>query len=230
MEILHKSLTSTTVTTYKVNDSINMIETVEVEDGKTQTSRRLSASEKMPQDMYGTPILVKSKEFRKFLETKDPFQQSVPTDCYAVVTKKSLNDPNNEIMWFYYSGDILFDSKLKPVPLIMHLEYIGSVVSNRYVEDEKLEEFRQTFIGRPDVISVSEIQPVPYYNRDENCNRYFDLVIRPSAEDTAKAFAMVDTKNKYWSCRMRELLKGTKPHKFDILGVLPFLKRQSDCD
>lgn len=225
---------STEIITYKINETVNVLSTI-INMSGVITSR--ACSFETPTDgmrkIYGYPKLMKSAEFREWLKTSCPFEESdkIKIAEYSKlempVTLESVVDPENEIFWFNFGGHILFDSLFNPVPTVRRIGYIGSPTTNGYMTDENLEKCRQYFLTRKDILKVSDkIQSIPYYNADHNTTKYIDFTIRPSEEDYKKIFSFVDITKENYSVKVREFI-GTpyKLDKFDILNIKQFITK-----
>jgi hypothetical protein len=90
------------------------------------------------------------------------------------------------------------------------------------MSDGNLKKFHAFCAKRPEVVTISDIKPVPSYNNDGD-QVFFEMRILPTEKDYLRAFSFVNVKDKYWSCRLREIIKGQRRKDFDYLGVSEFL-------
>jgi hypothetical protein len=177
---------------------------------------------KLFKEKFGTPILVKSNFF-DIIKTKNPFSGTYKSFDDFEISNPKLDDVNKyQMVLFYFDGHEIFDVDFNIIPLIKTFDYCGSYyINNKYL---KLKEFGTYLKTRKDIISVSNIEDIPYYNCDDDIDKTITFSILPEKDEYTKMYNMVKD-NACWSCRLKDLLCGNSHDTYDFLGITPFLKK-----
>ena len=147
--------------------------------------------------------------------------------CKNVVTHLPEGDINPDNIFFtYWPGNIIFDINGEVVPYRYNFNYIGTPCHNKTLD---LKEAITILKNHPDVISVSKIKDIPYYNRDPGCNKCIEVSILPSKETYNKFYQEVKSE-KYWSVSLRQKLHdGYCPDEHNnYLGLLSCVKKERE--
>jgi hypothetical protein len=178
------------------------------------------------------PTFVKDSFF-EYIKTNNPFW----TYEYHEMSDEEILEGNiseKNLVWFYNSGHMLFDSNAVPYTLPRRFDYIGSPFINKHCN---LPELLKYLKGHPWVLNKDElkIEDIPYYNCHDGCDKCIsDIIIRPDQETYAKIYELVKT-DKFFSCRVPEhissylYLFNSEKHN-DWLGIAPFLKKNAKDD
>ena len=178
------------------------------------------------------PVFVKDSFF-DYIKTNNPFH----THEYHQMSDEEILEGNiseKNLVWFYSSGHMLFDSNAIPYTLPDTFDYIGSPFSNEYCN---LPELLKYLKGHPWVLNKEElkIENIPYYNSKEGRDKCIsDIIIRPDQETYEKIYEVVKT-DKYFSCRVPEEISSylylfNQEKNNDWLGIAPFLKKKAKDD
>jgi hypothetical protein len=175
------------------------------------------------------PTFVKDSFFER-IKTNNPFWDC---ECHEMSDGEILegNISEKNLIWFYSSGHIIFDSNAVPYTLPRGFDYIGSPFSNKHCN---LPELLKYLKGHPWVLNKEdlEIEDIPYYNCEYDYDQCISrVIIRPDQETYAKIYELVKA-DKYFSSRISEHISSYL-HVFypethnDWLGIAPFLENQS---
>ena len=178
------------------------------------------------------PTFVKDSFF-EYIKTNNPFH----TYEYHEMSDEEIlkgNISEKNLVWFYSSGHMLFDSNAIPYTLPVRFDYIGSPFNNEYCN---LPELLKYLKNHPWVLNQDEleIEDIPYYNRhDGREQRISDIIIRPDQETYVKIYELVKT-DKYFSCRVPDHISSylylfNQEKNNDWLGIAPFLKKKAKED
>lgn len=90
----------------------------------------------------------------------------------------SLEDIDlNKIYYCDYSNQIIYDVNWKRIHYPHKIDYISSRITN---ENFNLVELREYLKNHPNILEVSDILKIPYYNATDSCNKYLEITILPN--------------------------------------------------
>jgi hypothetical protein len=175
------------------------------------------------------PTFVKDSFFER-IKTNNPFWDC---ECHEMSDEEILegNISEKNLIWFYSSGHMIFNSNAVPYTLPYRFDYNGSPFSNEHCILPELLEYLK---GHPWVLNKEDlkIENIPYYNCHDGCDKCIsDIIIRPDQETYAKIYEFVKA-DKSFSCRIPEHISSylhvLYPEKHnDWLGIAPFLENKS---
>lgn len=180
-----------------------------------------------------TPVFVKDSFFES-IKTCNPFYnkdgafrnfESIEIKNSDIIT---TNVSFQNLIWMYFSGNMLFNSNEKPITIPHYFDYIGTPFTNEYCN---LNELLSYLKSHPWVVNKEElvIKNIPYYNACENSSECIsDVLIRPDQQTYEKIYDSCKG-HQYFSCRMKDNICGmsyifNRESKKDWLGIAPFLK------
>lgn len=169
-------------------------------------------------------------EFFKYIETNHAFSDYKKLSDLAISFATETVEKDWQIIWSCGSSHTLLDDNLDPLPYARPYDYCGTPFSNKYVElnDEFLNFLRQ----HPWVVNNKDIRilDIPYYNAEEDRDKYVQVVIRPDQETYKEMFKSYETvKGRgHVSCQVDDAICGYtcmfNPEEKDWFGIRPFLK------
>lgn len=165
--------------------------------------------------LYGYSLSPVYKLDIKNLKNYNPFTSNnwemgidIPDDPELI----SLDD----IIYCQSASHSFFNLDKTPIPMVYDARYFNNgYFNNKYY---KLKELREYLQSHPNVIEVSEILDIPYYNAECNCNKYLNVKIYPEVE------WLID---KYTNKRCLSYISGEPWDKNspDYLGTKKFIKK-----
>ena len=81
---------------------------------------------------------------------------------------------------------------------------------------------RDYLLTKSNIVSVSEILEIPYYNVSRGCNKYIKVLVLPDSETIQKGL-----ENK-WSREETVFGRAYDVNFFDYLGIKQFVKEKTD--
>jgi hypothetical protein len=183
-----------------------------------------------------------NESFFEYIKTNNPFH----TYEYHQMSDEEILEGNiseKNLVWFYDSGHMLFDSNAIPYTLPHRFDYIGTPFNNEYCN---LPELLKYLKNHPWVLNKEElkIENIPYYNSQEGRDKCIsDINIRPDQETYAKIYELVKIRelfgkrinDEFFSCRVPEQISSylylfNQEKHNDWLGIAPFLKKKAKDD
>lgn len=96
---------------------------------------------------------------------------------------ESLPNPEDidlsKIIYLQGSRHAFYDLNKKPIPVIYHGDYIGANLDNKTYH---LKALREYLLTHPNIVSVSEIMDIPYYNAEKKRTKYIEVFGIPTSE------------------------------------------------
>jgi hypothetical protein len=228
--------TETNIFNYKIPNVDENIATIEVistknsNSGETKSVVTINKTTTNKVLKECTPAFVK-RSFFELIKTKSPFDyRSLTLEDYLFSDDSILSEDISEknLIWFYFSGDMLFKTNGIPIATPIYYDYIGTPFSNEYCYLKPLLNYLKE---HPWVVNKEdlEIENIPYYNSEKNRDRCIrDICICPD-QDTYDRVYQQYSGDKYFSRRIREAISSqlfmyNSEKHHDWLGIAPFLK------
>ena len=153
----------------------------------------------------------KSDYFSLYAIHKDKMESFVTgkEESYDVIEKvekiKNIDDYEFIFYNFYNGSKLSLDQK--PFPVAVYISYINGHLDNGHYD---LKSFIKELKDNPAVLNRDslEIEPIPYYNADEEVNETLKIVFLPTA-DEYKKYMGLDYWNRY-TFYIDECLNGKK--------------------
>lgn len=158
------------------------------------------------------------------------FESSRKKCHYVELVQKEIffdldeNIEPQRIVFCHNAGHVLFDYRGNPIPTLYRFDYIGTPFHNEALHLHKA-------IGilkkHKDVVSVSEIEDLPYYSGDDYKTKFIHVDILPNKDLFRRIYKKFfkEDKTDYgaWSVRMKEYFHdGYRPSKkANYLGLWP---------
>jgi len=151
-------------------------------------------------------------------------------NSYEFRKNKNLPEPEdidlNKITYLQFSTHMFYNFDKRPLSVVVHGDYIEACLDNERYDLDKL---REHLLKRDDVISVSEVLDIPYYNCDDEDGRtkHIEVKVYPGSDVIDKFIEVSDDKT---FVPMRELTFG-KPWEdngYDYLDIKKFLKPKNN--
>lgn len=121
------------------------------------------------------------------------------------------------IIYCQGSSHMFFDLNKKPIPVVHQGNYIGANLDNGHYDLVKLREY---LLKKKNVISVSEILNIPYYNAERGKNKYIQVLVLPDSDTIQKG---LDNK---WNREETIFGRSYDKNFFDYLGMKKFAKEE----
>ncbi len=220
-----KTVVTTVLNLYELASDCPVKAEQSVINGKDQTPTLVG---KGPQG--SRPVIV-TPEFWNYIKAKNPFHEmdrKVIGSLFAPEEDMTLDSieqafENGNILFSDYSNHMMFALNGDPISLTYHFDYIGTILSNQYLDLDKAVEYLAKHpwtINKNDI----EVQDIPYYNRDveDGKTKFIDLYVRLD-DKTYKKLYKDSLSEKYPSCAMKDALGGNFWAKQDLLGLHSFL-------
>lgn len=218
-----RSNTTTTVTTtneYTLHKNVSLFEVIS--NGET-VSRELIFTkneefQKKKPGYYLTPIYDPDLERLKVTNPFWAYDRELDSKWFE--GSKLPSDPKNidvsKIIFACGYNHSYWTINLQPIPTVIRGDYIdASIRSGRY-DLKKLHEYLSK---HPQVISITDIEFIPYYNNEYGDEQYFEVVVLPTVEQMKKLESSSLRKNDIFY----------KPwKKWDALGMKPFYVESKD--
>jgi hypothetical protein len=233
--------TTTTASDYIIPGVVKSLAYLQVTNSTVQPSGRTSTVVEVINVVKDKNLKVLKKcqpkfvneSFFEYIKTNNPFH----TYEYHQMSDEEILEGNiseKNLVWFYDSGHMLFDSNAIPYTLPHRFDYIGTPFNNEYCN---LPELLKYLKNHPWVLNKEElkIENIPYYNSQEGRDKCIrDLILRPDQETYAKIYELVKT-DKFFSCRVPEQISSylylfNQEKHNDWLGIAPFLKKKAKDD
>jgi len=183
-----KKTTKTTiikVDTYKLTQDINYI--IEYVDGVESyrilkyVGKKLNGYPLSP--VYGVDLSI--------LQKTNPFWD---TNCWVEeILPKPEDIDISKIIYCQTATHLFYDLNKEPIASVFKGDYIEAKLNNKYYDLEKL---RKHLLKKPNVVSVSEILNIPYYNSDGGCTKYIEVLVFADSEILKKGSYDHSQKNK----------------------------------
>lgn len=133
----------------------------------------------------------------------------------------------NLLIFAYTDGHMIFDVKGKIIPYARYYDYIGTVFDNKRADLPKMIDHLKKHswtINKEEL----KIHDIPYYNQDEGRTQYIAPKLLPDQKTYQKLYEKVK-EDKFWSCRLEDLIKGTNIEEgIDPMKLKKFLKPRKD--
>lgn len=117
-----------------------------------------------------------------YLSKTNPFWFKTDEDS-TWMKGESLPNPEDidlsKIIYLQSSRHIFYDLNKKPIPVVYQGDYIGANLDNKSYH---LKALREYLLTHPNIISVSEIMDIPYYNSSKKRTKYIEVFGIPSSE------------------------------------------------
>ena len=223
-----KTVVTTVSNLYELASDCPVKAEQKVVNGKDQTPTLVG---KGPQG--SRPVIV-TPEFWNYIKAKNPFHEmdsKITASIFAYreekdgltldIIEQAFEDGN--ILFSDYSNHMMFALNGDPISLTYHFDYIGTILSNQYLDLDKAVEYLSKHPWTTNKNDI-EVQDIPYYNRDEEDGktRFIDLYVR--LDDKAYKKLYEDClSEKYPSVAMKDALNGSFWSKQDLLGLHSFL-------
>lgn len=235
MKILTSSsqVFSTEIVTTKTDLGVDIVETLVDNNSKSLVLH-------YPKNPEYRPVILDPKAFKN-LKDYDNFgefiEKSSISPKWKKKTKKEIRSgkeftpelENSNIYFSYYSGYILFDSKLNPVSLPYIFSYIGSLREKKR-NDPLYKKLITLLKAHPFTLQLDDEQ-IPYYNADFSGQHgiarakvllddatYLKLYKHCRKKNNTSRFRSPSTED-YWSCRMTDYMKLNECYTdFNIYG------------
>ena len=141
---------------------------------------------------YGQPIIVKPS-FSSYIKRENPFtsaesrREEYEFKKYCIEPSLSaIQNPKNKIYIMYWDGHVLFDEDLRPEPVPIYYDYIGTPLTDGILTN--LPAARAILKIHPNVLHVSEILDIPYYNADADRRHFLEITVLPTKEQICKIY------------------------------------------
>ncbi len=218
--------------TYSLNEFIYIKEKIEID---SFSKREKINIELVPQDekhkKYGFPYicnvskLTESLKYQEFEKIYPLLKNSFPSISNL---EKYLNNSDYAIYWVDGSNNLIFNNEFELEPRRYRFDYIGTVFNSRECKD--LKKFKEYLLSRKDIVEISDIMKIPYYNNNTGSDTYFTVTIYPEKEKYNKIYRhFIDKKEKYPCSRTKDVLCGIHRNFIDYLNFEPF-KREIEDD
>lgn len=159
------------------------------------------------------------------LKTKNPYH----ADSDMIYELKKLPDPEdidlNKITYQQGCTHMFYDVNKRPLSVVVRGDYMDACLNNRYY---RLSDLRDHLLKRSDVVSVSEILDIPYYNAEEDYNQYLDVVVYPSEEAIDK---LIEIYARWPRIQLKDVVFGHLGEwvdGYDYLDIKQFSKEPND--
>lgn len=177
--------TITTVDTYKLTPDINYV--IEYVDGVENYRVLKYVGEKL----NGYPLSPVYGADLSILQKTNPFWG---TNCWVEDILPNPEDIDmSKIIYCQTATHLFYDINKEPIPSVFKGDYIDAKLNNKYYDLVKL---REHLLKKPNVVSVSEILNIPYYNCDDDCTKYIDVLVLADREILKKGSSNHSQKNK----------------------------------
>lgn len=219
-------------------DVATVVETIRTRQGPQGSTTKTTKIQKGPKTKNSvlkecTPVFVKESFFES-IKTTNPFtpMSGAFSDFKShEITSSDIiqtNVSSQNLIWMYFSGNMLFDSNVRPITIPHYFDYIGTPFSEEY---SILKELLIYLKSHPWVVNKDELklEDIPYYNRREDNSRCIsDIWIRPDQKSYEEIYETCKN-DKFFSCNMKDEICGisfcfNKHDKKDWLGIAAFLK------
>ena len=127
------------------------------------------------------------------------------------------------IVRFDNASHMIFDVHDNALPVGIHYEYIQGSINDKYYDLHKL---RKYLSERGDIMELSEISPIPYYNKGDGKNFHFSFIWKPNYADYNRMWQYCKQHKK----RHSSVLIRSAVEDLDLLGMNQFKKNpQEKC-
>ena len=125
----------------------------------------------------------------------------------------------NMVLCPYYSGHMVFRlSDLRPIPTVLHFDYIGGVENEHYYIDKALKHLEK----HPFVLDVKK-EEIPYYNRARNRTEGLVMRVLLSQKVSDKVWESVKD-GSFPTCAYKDSVCCHYKKGLDPLGIKKFVK------
>lgn len=201
MKITRKKSTTETIT-YHLGKKITLVENIK--DGKLESRKlKYSGGKHLGYDLhplYGADWNI-LKKTNPCWSGNDWFVSQLPEDPKDIDV--------NKILFCQILSHSFFDIDLNPVPVVIQGEYIESRIRSRYYD---LKGLHKHFSNHPQVVSIGEIEKIPYYNNDSGVEKCFECLVLPTVEQL-KIIGIDQHAIFYQPWQKHEDFLGMKPYR-----------------
>ena len=176
---------------------------------------------KGPHEIYATYLNPKYT----YNDIEGKHYHDLPEDMFSHEFKSIADFDESRIYYSDWSNYVIFDNNQELIPLIIKGSYIGHVFNNERMDLEKALPYIKSsplFINTDDL----EIEDIPYYNAEPNCNRYLsvDIVLDKKTYNDLYQKSLIP--KRHWILNLKDSIlrydQITKEN--DVLGLHQFLK------
>jgi hypothetical protein len=200
MKITRKKSFTETIT-YHLGRKINLVETF-VDDKLKDRRLQYAGKKHLGYELYphyGVDWEV-LKITNPYWKSHDSFENKLPENPKDIDVDK--------ILFCQSASHSFFDIDLEPVPVVIAGNYIeAGIRSTRY----DLEGLHKHLSNHPQVVSIGEIEEIPYYNNDSGYEKCFEVLVLPTVEQL-----------KIIGIKKQEIFYQPWHKHEDFLGMKPF--------
>lgn len=208
-----KTKTTTETIKYKLHKNVILEEVIV--DGKMQ-SRKLLYSGKKVKTEYGDSRdfwLVYDPDMSVLKKTNPCWRNKESEGWFEFVLPENPKDIDvNKIVFASCYDHTFWDINLEQIPVVVMGDYIDARISSRVYDLEKL---HKHFSKHKQIVEISEIELVPWYNNDSGHEKCFSCLVLPTAKQLKEMKDSDEIFYRPW---------GEK----DYLGMKKFYKGEDD--